>query len=38
MKSTSNMNIPTKKAAFGRSSQDSHMREIFVSPFHVKQV
>jgi hypothetical protein len=38
VKSTSNLHFPHRKPAFGRSSQDSQIREVFVSPFQVKDV
>lgn len=35
VKSSSNLHLPYRKPAFGRSSQDSQMREVFISPFQV---
>jgi hypothetical protein len=38
VKTTSASHLPLKKPAFGRSSQASQMREIFISPFHLKDM
>jgi hypothetical protein len=36
VKTTPASHLPLKKPAFGRSSQESQMREIFISPFHTE--